>query len=179
MMDFLGDLGRKFSHAARSVTERTRENADLRAARSDLETRLADLGRAYYDSMTIEGCGVPEILLMRVREGIALVEALSGRREGAARQSRCSACGAVQGAEARFCSSCGRPMPDSSPVVEESVNDAEYCRSCGAMRGGESRFCEFCGAAFVRETETLPAPVLRDVSEKPEPPEEPDCTDPE
>ena len=48
-MEFFNDLGKKSSHAARSVQERTREgventrlSADLRAARAELERQLED-----------------------------------------------------------------------------------------------------------------------------------------
>lgn len=184
-MDFLGDLGRKFSHAARSVTERTRESmentklgADLHAARSELDARLAELGRAYYDSVTLETGPVPESLLLRVRESLAQMDALLLQRDRANRQSRCPACGSIQAAEARFCSACGRPMPDSA-AVQETVDDAEYCDRCGAMRQGESRYCAVCGAAFVRGEESLPMKPEAPAIPKPDAPEEPDSTDPE
>jgi len=185
-MDFLGDLGRKFSHAARTVTERTRESVestklsvDLRAARGELESRLAELGRAYYDSVTVEGCAVPEALLMRVRESMAQVEALEGQRDRANRQSRCPACGSVQGAEAKFCSNCGKPMPEAVPAAQEPADEAEYCEDCGAMRQGESKYCAVCGAAFVREEEKLPAKVEKIAAAKTDAPEEPEYSDPE
>ena len=180
-MDFLGGLGRKFSQAARTVTERTREsventllNGDLRAARSELDANLAQLGRAYYDSVTIEGCTVPETLLMRVRESMAQVEALTTQRERLERSSRCPACGSVQTAQARFCSNCGRAMPEGAPVIEADPDDEEYCASCGAMRQGESKYCAVCGAAFAAEGEALPVKAALPAQAKPEPPEEPD-----
>jgi len=185
-MDFFGDLGRKFSHAARAVTERTRESVentklsvDLRAARAELESRLADLGRAYYDSVVVEGCPVPESLLLRVRESMAQVEALEGQRDRANRQCRCPACGSVQGAEARFCSNCGRPMPEAAPAEPEIEDDEEFCESCGAVRQGESRYCAVCGAAFARGGEMLPVKAEEPAQPKPEAPEEPDYTEAE
>lgn len=166
-MDFFGDLGRKFSHAARSVTERTKESVestklavDLRAARSDLEALYAELGRAYYDSITMEKHKVPDELVQRVREAIALVENLTAQRDRANRQNRCPSCGSAQAHDANFCSNCGRPMPENEPaMVESAVDDAEYCDSCGAMRQGESKFCAVCGEAFVMEDENPPAIV--------------------
>lgn len=183
-MDFLGDLGRKFSHAARAVTERTREgventklSADIRSARSELESRLAELGRAYYDSVTVEGCSVPEALILRVRDSMAQLEALTLQRERGSRQSRCPGCGSVQGAEAKFCSNCGRPMPEGSPVIAETEDGEEYCNSCGAMRLSESRYCEVCGAVFGREEESLPALTEESPKAKAEAPEEPEYAD--
>lgn len=186
-MDFFGDLSRKFSHAARTVTERTREGVestklavDLRAARGDLESRLAELGRAYYDSVTLEGREVPAELVQRVREAMAMVESLTAQRDRANRQTRCPACGSAQSPEARFCSSCGRPMPESSPAIEPSAEDeVQYCEACGAMRQGESRFCAVCGEAFAKDEANPPAVIEAAEPERPEPLEEPEDTEAE
>ena len=186
-MDFFGDLGRKFSHAARSVTERTKEGVentklavDLRAARSELEERYAELGRAYYDSIEMEKHEVPGELIRRVRESIALVENLTAQRDRASRQSRCPSCGSAQAQGANFCSNCGRPMPDDSPLMTETADDdAEYCEACGAMRQGESKFCAVCGEAFCSEDIQPPAPVQPTREPAPETLEEPEDTEAE
>ena len=186
-MDFLGDLGRKFSLAARTVTERTKESVentklavDLRAARGELEVRLAELGRAYYDSVTMEGRKVAPELIQSVREGIALVESLAAQRDRASRQSRCSACGSTQPQDANFCSNCGRPMPESAPEIEDSFEDEEqYCSICGAMRQGESKFCAVCGEAFDHEDDNLPVPAEPAAFSVLEPLEEPEDTEAE
>ena len=186
-MDFLGGLGKKFSHAARTVTERTKDSVentklavDLRSARSDLESRYAELGRAYYNSLTMENYEVPASLIQRVREGVALVESLAAQRDRALRQVRCAACGSAQPQEANFCSNCGRPMPESAPVLEESApDDAEYCEFCGAMRQGTSNFCAVCGEAFSREDMNPPAVIQPAKEPAPDPLEEPEDTEAE
>ena len=186
-MDFFCDLGRKFSHAARSVTERTKESVentklavDLRAARNDLESRFAELGRAYYDSITMEKREVSQELIQSVREAIALVENLTAQRDNASRQVRCPSCGSTQAHDANFCSNCGRPMPESAPaMVETAVDDAEYCDSCGAMRQGESKFCAVCGEAFAKEDANPPAIVQPTPSPVPDALEEPEDTEAE
>lgn len=183
-MDFFGDLGRKFSHAARTVTERTKEGVestklavDLRAARGELEVRLAELGRAYYDSITLEGRKVAPELIQSVREGIALVESLTAQRDRAVKLNRCASCGSAQSSEARFCSNCGRPMPESASAIAEPVmDDVQYCDVCGAMRQGESAFCAVCGEAFGKEDGNLPAPAEPAVADAQEPLEEPEDT---
>lgn len=183
-MDFFGDLSKKFSQAARSVTERTKEGVestklavDLRAAKSELEARLAELGRAYYDSVTLEGREVPEELIQKVRESVALVDSLTAQRDRALRQNRCPACGAVQAQEARFCSNCGRPMPEPAPAVEEEPEvETEYCPACGAMREGNAKFCVVCGGAFVKEDGNPPAVIVESKTDLPEPLEEPEDT---
>lgn len=186
-MDFFGDLGRRFSHAARAVTERTKEGVestklavDIRAARSELEERLAQLGRAYYDSIALEGREVAPELIQSVREGIALVESLTAQRDRANRQSRCPSCGSAQSPEARFCSNCGRPMPESAPTIEEPAGeDVQYCESCGAMRQGESAFCAVCGEAFCKEEINPPVPAEPVKISVQEPLEEPEDTEAE
>lgn len=178
-MEFFNGLGRKFTNVARTVQERTRESvestllsADLRSAHSELERQLIELGRAYYASVTEGDCEVPEELVRRVRESMDQVDRLTGQR--ARSQARCSSCGSVQSAEARFCSNCGRPMPENPPsLVEEPVIDAQYCAECGAMRQGESRFCAVCGGAFDAAGTSAELPAAPAIP-KPEPLEEPE-----
>ena len=187
-MEFFNDLGKKFSHAARTVQERTREgvestrlSADLRAARGELERQFAELGRAYYESVTGE-TPVPDELVARVRATLEQIEALTAQRERARQQTRCPSCGAVQSGEARFCSNCGRPMPEKAPDPAEEPTDSDelqYCEQCGAMRQGKSRFCVVCGFSF--ETEDA-QPALQPAEEpvpESEPLEEPEATDAE
>lgn len=181
-MEFFNGLGRKFTHAARSVQERTRESvestfisSDLRSARSELERQLTELGRAYYASVT-EGAAVPDELVLRVRESLELIDRLTGQH--ARSQTKCPACGSIQSAEARFCSNCGRPMPESAPALEEKqADDVCYCRRCGAMRLGETRFCAVCGEAFEPDEASPDLPAAAALP-KAEPLEEPEAEDP-
>lgn len=181
-MDFFNDLGKKFTKAARSVQEFTREGventkltADLRSARSELDRRYADLGRAYYESLA-DGTGeVPEELISRVRAELETIESLLSQKERARQQVRCPGCGAMQSADARYCSSCGRRMPEDTPGVPETTEDgeAEYCAECGAMRHGHAKYCAVCGYAFDAPSEEPPAVVPAKAEAPAEPCEEP------
>ncbi len=184
-MEFFNDLGKKFSHAARSVQERTREgventrlSADLRAARAELERQLTELGRAYFE-FAGGGEPVPDELVARVRATMEQIEALSAQRERARQQTRCPGCGAVQSGEARFCSNCGRPMPEKSPELRDAPaadDEVQYCEHCGAMRQNGVRFCTVCGAPF-EPGEDAPAPQPPAVPAPAAPLEEPEETD--
>lgn len=178
-MDFFNDLGKKFSHAARSVQARTREGVestkltvDIRAARSELNNRYAELGRAYYESVAGGGPEVDEALIRGVRECIAQIESLSAQRDRVRQLTRCPACGTAQPENARFCANCGRPMPEKGPELSAASADGfQYCERCGAMRENDARFCEVCGNAF--EPEENP-PALEGARIEAEPsPEEP------
>lgn len=171
-MDFFNDLGKKFSHAARSVQERTREGsetsrlaANLSAARAELDSRLTELGRAYYEHVANAGAEVDDSLICAVRESVARIEALSAQRDRARAQTRCPICGSAQSEDARFCSNCGRPLSEPSPQVGKDTQDGQYCEQCGAMREGEARFCPICGRSFIPEDNppaletTVPAPM--------------------
>lgn len=181
-MDFFNDLGRKFTKAARSVQEFTREGventrlaSDLRSARAELDRRYADLGRAYYESLN-DGTGeVPEELVGGVRDALEFLESLLSQRERLHPQTRCPGCGAMQSADARYCSSCGRRMPEDAPKVAEPVkdDDPEYCAVCGAMRHESAKYCPVCGCSFENPSEEPPAVPHRE----PEPPAEP-CEEP-
>lgn len=193
-MDFFNDLSKKFSQAARTVQERTRDGVestrlsmDLRAVNAELEKNYTALGRAYYESLTVEGAIVPEELIHRVHNCLVQIENLTTLRDRARQQTRCPSCGAVQPDGSRYCSHCGRPMPEAMPVIpEESIyQDAQYCEKCGAMREGMSRFCAVCGSPFEPEDQqpVLPAsevetPDVESAPAKPfdEPLEEPEDT---
>lgn len=181
-MEFFNDIGKKLSRAARGVQELTREGmentrlaVDLRAARSELEKSYAELGRAYYESLS--GGEVPQTLVDRVKNCLAEIETLTALRDRPAKSMRCPSCGTMQEDGARFCSCCGKRMPEEAPALpeEEETDDAEYCADCGAMRRGDVQFCPVCGRAF--GDENLPEPVLPAEDPAVEPLEEPETTD--
>ena len=173
-MEFLNDLGKRFTRVARSVQERTREgwentrlSADLYSLRGDLERQYTALGKAYFNS-TLTGEEVPQELLSSLKATYDRIEELTAQREN---RVRCPSCGAYQAEDARFCSKCGRRMPEeaAAPLPEpEDEDESEYCPVCGAMRHEDSKFCVVCGHAFAEKEEE---------NENPEP--EPQETEPE
>lgn len=187
-MDFFNGLGKglgkKFSSAARTVQERTRETvestrlaSELRNARNDLELQLAELGRAYYQSVTGGPAEIPDELVARVRSTLELIDNLTQQRERIRQQLRCPGCGAVQAEGARYCSNCGRRMPEDAPTPAVDDGDDEYCEECGAMRHGDSAYCPVCGHAFASD-DNLPdaprkaaPPASSDAMESPEEPD--------
>lgn len=178
-MEFFNDLGKKFSHAARTVQERTREGVestkltvDIRAARAELDARLLALGRAYYEHVANGAPEVNETLIRAVRESIAQIESLTAQRDRVRQLTRCPACGSAQPDGSRFCANCGRPMPEQPPQVYDAPADGvQYCEQCGAMREGSARFCEVCGSSFIPEDNP---PALETSAPAPMPaPEEP------
>jgi len=54
----------------------------------------------------------------------------------------CPSCRARVGGDARFCPSCGKPMPAPEPVVPS------FCPKCGARTQPGGRFCVRCGEAL-------------------------------
>ena len=182
-MDFLNDLGKRFTRVARSVQERTREgwestrlSADLYSLRGDLERQYTALGEAYFKAVSA-GEEVPQELVSRVKATVDRIDELTALREN---RVRCPACGSFQAPEVRFCSKCGRRMPEDAPEpVEEPVeeDESEYCPECGAMRHEDSNFCAVCGHAFAANAakEEPEAPAKPEPAAPSEPPaEEPD-----
>ena len=186
-MDFLNDLGKRFTRVARSVQERTREgwestrlSADLYSLRGDLERQYTALGEAYFKAVSA-GEEVPQELVSRVKATVDRIDELTALREN---RVRCPACGSFQAPEARFCSKCGRRMPEDAPEpVEEPVeeDESEYCPECGAMRHEDSNFCAVCGHAFAAnaakeepEAPAKPEPAAPSESPAEEPDHEPD-----
>lgn len=179
-MAFLNGLGKKFTNAARSVQEMTRDSvensrlaADLRTAMEELDRRYTELGRAYYESLDFAETKAPEAEIAAVREALRRVDNLTLQRDRLNRQARCPGCGAVQSDEARYCSNCGRPMPEPDPEEPAPDVGVEYCCRCGAMRQEQARFCALCGEAFdpADQTPELPAVTAAPAAE---PAEEPD-----
>jgi len=180
-MDFLNDIGKKVFRAARSVQELTREgmentrlSADLRAAKSELDKRFLTLGRAYYAVASGDEDEVPRELIESVSEALAEIDFLNAQRDRVRASEKCPGCGAMQPEGARFCSNCGRRMPEAAPAPAEEASDAdeEYCAECGAMRHGESKFCPVCGCAFADSD--IPAVIPAPKADFSAPPEEPD-----
>ena len=158
-MDFLNDLGKKFSNVARSVTEKTKESVevtrisgDLRSASAERDQLFAEYGRACYDIHM--GAGDPaaaEELANCIQKVLARIDLLSAQRDELRAVRRCTGCGAVQPKTVRFCPNCGKRMPEDAPKAEPEANPDEFCDGCGAAREPGSKFCAVCGKPFEEE----------------------------
>ena len=181
-MDFLKEFSKQLSGKGRSASEKTRvgaelnrlsgELADAEAALNQLYTRY---GRVCYGLQA--GRGDPDAareLALRIQAAELQVEELTAARDAARGLKRCLNCGAVFGREARFCSACGKKLPEDAPKPEP-VEPGEYCPECGAKReDGDSR-CPVCGRDFGAPDAPEPAPPEPGPDDLPAP-EEPDDT---
>ena len=144
-MDFFNDLGKMINQAARSISARPREEAapvqvhTFGVAEVELNRRLAELGSAYYQVTIGEREKVDPVLIERVREARETLDALAATAE--AQTLRCPFCGAAQLAGARFCSSCGKPLPknpttawNTAPNAAPSGETANVSAPCAAAR---------------------------------------------
>ena len=165
-MDFLNEFSKKVSHVARSVTEKSKEsaelsrlNGELRDAQDALEKLYARYGEACF-AMRQGGGDAEEAerLALRVRAAILQVEEAAARRDAAREMKRCPGCGAVHPKEARFCSGCGKRLPEETPKPEP-VEPGTYCPGCGAKREDGELRCAVCGAAFDDPGETPTSPT--------------------
>lgn len=152
-MAFFNDFKEIFASAAQSVTSKTKggvETARLagesRSAANDLSAVYEQIGRTYVDSMGRDTPTLKELCdrALGLRERI---EQLERQRMQLRNQNRCPSCGAAAGKDARFCSNCGRRMPEAAPEAEDasSLDDVRYCPECGAMLKDGERFCAVCG----------------------------------
>jgi len=159
-MDFLNDIGRKFSHMARSVTEKTREGVentriftDLRSAKNDLEELYCEYGRVCYEIR--QGTGdqaEADAIAERIGECLERIRELTALREEIRATRRCPACGSNQGKDARFCAHCGTRLPEDAPQPERTADpEEEFCPGCGALRENDEKFCPVCGRSFESE----------------------------
>ena len=178
-MDFLKEFGKQFSGKARSGSDKSREaaelnriSAEMRDAEALLEQLYTRYGRACYALQA--GQGNPEAakeLALRIRAARIQAEELETARDAISRLKRCANCGTVSGFQARYCSACGRKLPEEAPKPEP-VELGEYCPACGAKREDDEPRCPVCGADY--DAPSAPGPLP-----DPEPgdlpaPEEPD-----
>jgi len=156
-MDFLNDLGKRFSSVARSVSEKTKDSvessrlaSDLRLQKNALEQLYTELGKLCYDLRLGQGDeDQVEKVFSNIQRARERIEALTAQRDAIRDVRRCPACGAVMAREARFCSACGKRMPEDAPKTEDKgPGDAEYCPDCGAQRKPGEKFCTVCGKSF-------------------------------
>lgn len=168
-MAFFNDFKELFSNAAQSVTSKTKDGVEIgriasesRGIAGELAELYEQIGRAYVDS---EGRDLERIapLCAKALELRERLEALERQKLAIRNQNRCPACGAVAAKEARFCSNCGRRMPEPAPEPEPAAEAQEicYCPSCGAMKKKEDEiFCPVCGHRWSEDiSEPAPEPT--------------------
>ena len=164
-MDIFNEFSKRFSSVARSVTEKSKEgaevtrlNGELKAASKALEALYARYGKVCYAIQAGGGDpGAAEALAVRIRAGQLQVDELTERRDAAREFKRCQSCGAVHPKEAKFCSACGKRLPDAAPKPE-SAAPGEYCPNCGALREGQEPRCPVCGEYYDAQPDA-PAPA--------------------
>ncbi len=155
-MAFFNEFKEKFNKAAQSVSTKTRESVEMtrligesRSVSGELTTLYEQIGRIYVDSRGADTEAMAS-LCTRVDELRGRLDALERQRMQLKNQNRCPACGAVMARDAKFCSSCGRRMPEPVPETQAApeLEDVVYCPECGAMRKDADAFCAVCGHSF-------------------------------
>ncbi len=154
-MDFFKEFSKQFSNVARSVSgtskespEAARLNGEVKAVQNTLESLYARYGKACYALRLGAGDDkAVEDLAIQVQAARLRLDELTQQLNALRQLRRCLSCGAVHPKEAKFCSACGKRLPDEAPKPEPAP-EGEYCPGCGALReGGEAR-CPVCGAFF-------------------------------
>lgn len=181
-MAFFNDFKDLFTSAAQSVSNKTRDGVEsariageCRGIANDLANLYEQIGRSYVDSKGADS-DTMNALCARAMELRERLEALERQRLMMKNQYRCPSCGAAAAKDARFCSACGRRMPDEAPAREVSspAEQAQYCPECGAMRAGGDRYCPVCGHGTAAEADEKPAETQPEVFEvkmvRPKPP---------
>ena len=181
-MDFFKEFSKQVSSVARTVTEKSKEgaeasrlNGELRAAQEALSELYRRYGVVCYDmGQGQDARKEAEALVVRIRAALLQVEELTAQRDAAREVRRCPACGMAHSVQARYCSACGKKLPEDAPKPEP-VELGEYCPACGAAREGDEAACPVCGALF----EAQPAPAEETPAEPAPAPSGPDVEEPE
>ena len=165
-MDFLKEFGKQFSGKNRSASEKSKEgaelarlNGELRSAEAALEALYGRFGQACYVRRLGRGSDeTVESLALRIRAELLRIEELTAARDAARTLKRCPGCGALFPREARFCSACGKKLPEEPPRPEP-VEPGAYCENCGARREGDEVRCPVCGFDFDARHAPKPSPA--------------------
>lgn len=183
-MDFLNGFGRKVNRVMRSVTEKTTESAslsrvlgELNALKDECDRLFNELGRVCYGLQNGEGDPTAiSRLCGQIEERQARIAELNEQRDALKEPRRCPACGSAQGREARYCSSCGKRLPEDGPVAASPATDEAFCPNCGAAKEPEATVCPLCGRPYAPDArEAAPAegdaqpPAVDIDTEEPEP----------
>lgn len=174
-MAFLNEFKEKFNKAAQSVTSKTKDSVEItrlsgesRGIANELTSLYEQIGRIYVDSKGNDGESLAA-LCARAEELRNRLEDLERQRMQLKNQNRCPACGAVMGKSARFCSNCGRRMPEPAPEPEAAPEaDLSYCPECGAMRKEDDKFCDVCGHSYAETEPEAEAPAAVRPAAEPE-----------
>jgi len=155
-MAFFNEVKKKFNEAAQSVTSKTKDGVEMtrlasesRGINTEIITLHEQIGRIYVESKGTDHEALAP-LCARVEELKQRLEELDRQKMLIKNQNRCPACGAGMAKSARFCSSCGRRMPEGNTEAETvpPAEDVSYCPNCGAMRKDEDAFCAVCGHGY-------------------------------
>lgn len=174
-MDLLNEVSKRFNSVARSVTEKSRENpelnrlnGELQSAQAALEALYARYGKACYALKA--GRGQPqaeEDLAVRIRAALLHIDELSRRRSVLQAMKRCPSCGAIHEPQARFCSNCGKRLPEDA-LRPEPMPAGQYCLNCGAERSPQDACCPVCGADFEAPKPAAPQRPAAEPTARPE-----------
>ena len=179
-MAFFNDFKEMFTSAAQSVTNKTKDSVEIsrlssesRSVAGEIEDLYREIGRVYVDSKGTDGTTLAP-LCAKVAELREKLESLERQKMLLRNQNRCPSCGAVMAKGARFCSNCGRRMPEPAPEPEPAPNaDVVYCPECGAMCKDADEFCVVCGRSLreapaekPKKAPAAPAPAAEDSSDE-------------
>lgn len=152
-MAFFDGLKERVSNAAASVGNIARGNAgeagriseEKRNINAEIAHLYSEIGRIYYES---DGGDAAKLhpLCERISALQEKLEALDIRKMQIDKGERCPSCGAAMPVNAKYCSNCGKPMPDAAMEEAPDMSDIEYCPECGAMRSSNEAYCPICSA---------------------------------
>jgi ribosomal protein L40E len=162
MKDSLSLAGQGVSQKAKTVSETTKINGQIKANEKMIEKLIYQVGvQCVNNHINEENTEYEELFkeILRLRnenkEHQEMVHKLNTVKI-------CPQCNFSNNSAAKFCVSCGAPLSSVSPLNSEA--DGKICPNCGSVNSEESMFCVECG------TKLEAAPV------KPTPVTEPDLT---
>jgi hypothetical protein len=114
----------------------------------------------FREDLLLERCADVMAVEERIHELDSILVTATAAARGVRGMTRCR-CGAPLARGAHFCAHCGRPSPESQPVVR--------CSHCGQPLPAETNFCPACGnpaaaEQFAADQEATPEPAASEAT---------------
>lgn len=161
-MGFLEDLGKKVADAGQKTMQKTKEMSDVtrlellaKKEEGKLTQLYSQIGKLYvelhsddFEEMFAELIGQVKDAgqtIQSYRQQIEEIKSSGDKKEEEAISGRrCPNCGVPITEGRRFCTSCGKPVPqEEEKSAKETVG--KVCSNCGAVLADDALFCEKCG----------------------------------
>lgn len=167
VVDTMSKAAREVSDGAKNIAEKNRIRKEIASMENEIRNRLRAIGQKYYDDMSDN----PDPDYADLVHGVTKLKSLLAAKQKELIELGgvvvCDGCGKGCDKEAKFCPTCGHPMPQPAPEPPKPVRPTN-CPNCGDALSESALFCAGCGTkiepitpeAVDAEPAVLPTPAV-------------------